>query len=203
MFAHVEKKKTQIYILLIFITRRNKSHIRTPRPAETSRWVMLLSSRSYWQNHLNTSHQIIVVMWTCSAASCDFTWITTTGTKKGQKGNKENKLNLISLKRSERQSQKVFCCDPDKQEIVSMKWDVMPSSFFEDMTLSSLLRLSSRGAERHPSTLKHETWDMKHETWDMRHDTGSCGGAGEANPPWWPPTPSCRESRHNTLFYIH
>lgn len=127
---------------------------------------MFLSSRSNWQNHLNTSHQIIVVMWTCSAASCDFTWITTTGTKKGQKGNKENKLNLISLKRSERQSQKVFCCDPDKQEIVSMKWDVMPSSFFEDMTLSSLLRLSSRGAERHPSTLKHETWNMRHETWD-------------------------------------
>lgn len=59
--------------------------------AETSRWVMFLSSRSNWPNHLNTSHQIIVVMWTCSAASCDFTWITTTGTKKGQKGNKENK----------------------------------------------------------------------------------------------------------------
>lgn len=23
-------------------------------------------------------------------------------------------------------------------------------------------------AERHPSTLKHETWNMRHETWDMR-----------------------------------
>lgn len=49
----------------------------------------------------------------------------------------------------------------------------------------------------------HQHWNTRHETWDMRHDTGSCVGAGEANPPWWPPTPSCRESRHDTLFYIH
>lgn len=191
---------------------RNKSHIRTTWPAETSRWVMFLLSRSNWQNHLNTSHQIIVVMWMCSAASCDFTWITTTGTKKGQKGNKENKLIepdfLQTLWASEPKGfllwsrQTRDCLDEMRCDAFIFFWGYDTQHSAETLiTRRCAFFFCTRGSRT--TSINTETRDMKHETWDMRHETGSCGGAGEANPPWWPPTPSCRESRHNTLFYIH
>lgn len=116
-------------------------------------------------------------MWTCSAASCDFTWITTTGTKKGQKGNKENKQIepdfLQTLWASEPKGfllwsrQTRDCLDEMRCDAFIFFWGYDTQHSAETLITRRWLLLLY---ERQQNDI-HQHWNMKHETWDMRHET--------------------------------